>query len=420
MFDMEDAARKASGASYVLASASTAEKNRALLALAERLDAARAEISEKNAADVEAARANGLSEAKLDRLTLTKARLDEIIGGVRKVASLPDPVGEEFDSRVLPNGLRLRKRRVPIGVLGVIYEARPNVTVDIASLALKTGNACILRGGSETFGTNMVLTRIIREALAESSLPEASVTYIADTDRKYVGELLTMDKYVDMIIPRGGRALAERCRKESTVPVIVGGFGVSHIFVDETADLERSLRVIENSKIQRPAACNSLDTVLVHEKIAERFLPMLAELFRKDKVKIAAEPKAYEILKKAGAADLETADEETFDTEWLSLSCAVKVVSGVDGALDHMRAHGASHSDAIMTDSASNAEKFMNGAGSAAVYVNASTRFTDGGQFGLGAEVAISTQKLHARGPMGLTELTTYHWICTGDYLTRS
>ena len=203
MFDMEDAARKASGASYVLASASTAEKNRALLALAERLDAARAEISEKNAADVEAARKNGLSEAKLDRLTLTKARLDEIIGGVRKVASLPDPVGEEFDSRVLPNGLRLRKRRVPIGVLGVIYEARPNVTVDIASLALKTGNACILRGGSETFGTNMVLTRIIREALTESSLPEASVTYIADTDRKYVGELLTMDKYVDMIIPRG-------------------------------------------------------------------------------------------------------------------------------------------------------------------------------------------------------------------------
>ena len=416
MFDMEDAARKASGASYVLASASTAEKNRALLALAERLDAARAEISEKNAADVEAARKNGLSEAKLDRLTLTKARLDEIIGGVRKVAQLPDPVGEEFDSRVLPNGLRLRKRRVPIGVLGVIYEARPNVTVDIASLALKTGNACILRGGSETFGTNMVLTRIIRVALTESSLPEASVTYIADTDRKYVGELLTMDKYVDMIIPRG----AERCRKESTVPVIVGGFGVSHIFVDETADLTRSLKVIENSKIQRPAACNSLDTVLVHEKVAERFLPMLAELFRKDGVKIAAEPKAYDILKKAGAADLETADEETFDTEWLSLSCAVKVVSGVDEALSHMRAHGASHSDAIMTDSASNAEKFMNGAGSAAVYVNASTRFTDGGQFGLGAEVAISTQKLHARGPMGLTELTTYHWICTGDYLTRS
>ena len=412
MFDMEDAARKASGASYVLASASTAEKNRALLALAERLDAARAEISEKNAADVEAARKNGLSEAKLDRLTLTKARLDEIIGGVRKVAQLPDPVGEEFDSRVLPNGLRLRKRRVPIGVLGVIYEARPNVTVDIASLALKTGNACILRGGSETFG--------IRVALTESSLPEASVTYIADTDRKYVGELLTMDKYVDMIIPRGGRALAERCRKESTVPVIVGGFGVSHIFVDETADLTRSLKVIENSKIQRPAACNSLDTVLVHEKVAERFLPMLAELFRKDGVKIAAEPKAYDILKKAGAADLETADEETFDTEWLSLSCAVKVVSGVDEALSHMRAHGASHSDAIMTDSASNAEKFMNGAGSAAVYVNASTRFTDGGQFGLGAEVAISTQKLHARGPMGLTELTTYHWICTGDYLTRS
>ncbi len=409
MFDMEDAARKASGASYVLASASTAEKNRALLALAERLDAARAEISEKNAADVEAARKNGLSEAKLDRLTLTKARLDEIIGGVRKVAQLPDPVGEEFDSRVLPNGLRLR-----------IYEARPNVTVDIASLALKTGNACILRGGSETFGTNMVLTRIIRVALTESSLPEASVTYIADTDRKYVGELLTMDKYVDMIIPRGGRALAERCRKESTVPVIVGGFGVSHIFVDETADLTRSLKVIENSKIQRPAACNSLDTVLVHEKVAERFLPMLAELFRKDGVKIAAEPKAYDILKKAGAADLETADEETFDTEWLSLSCAVKVVSGVDEALSHMRAHGASHSDAIMTDSASNAEKFMNGAGSAAVYVNASTRFTDGGQFGLGAEVAISTQKLHARGPMGLTELTTYHWICTGDYLTRS
>jgi glutamate-5-semialdehyde dehydrogenase len=298
----------------------------------------------------------------------------------------------------------------------VIYEARPNVTIDIAALCLKTGNASILRGGKETFFSNMELVKVIQSALDKAGLPAASVQYIEKPDRELVSQLLKLDDYVDMIIPRGGAGLHKMCKENSNIPVIIGGFGISHIFVDDSADLTRSLDVVENSKVQRPSACNSLDTLIVHEKVAAEFLPMIAERL-KGKVSLVAESKAKAML--AGFDDLRDAGEGDFDTEWLSFTLGVKVVADVEEAIDHMRIHNASHSDAIMTNSLVNSEKFINSVGSAAVYVNASTRFTDGAQFGLGAEVAVSTQKLHARGPMGLEELTSYKWVGKADYLPR-
>jgi glutamate-5-semialdehyde dehydrogenase len=326
-------------------------------------------------------------------------------------------VGSELDSKVLENGMSLSRRRVPLGVVGVIYEARPNVTIDIAALCLKTGNASILRGGKETFFSNMELVKVIQSALEKAELPAASVQYIEKPDRELVSQLLKLDDYVDMIIPRGGAGLHKMCKENSTIPVIIGGFGISHIFVDESADLERSVDVVENSKVQRPSACNSLDTLLVHEAVAAEFLPMLAERLN-DRVAFVAEPKAKALL--GDAKELRDAKEGDFDTEWLAYTLGVKVVADVEEAIEHMRVHNASHSDAIMTNSLQNSERFINSVGSAAVYVNASTRFTDGAQFGLGAEVAVSTQKLHARGPMGLEELTSYKWVGKADYLPRA
>ena len=410
----------AKAAAFELAVTSTADKNRALLAMADELEAQQGEILAANALDIQAGRENGLSEAMLDRLLLNGSRLAGIVADVRKVVTLDDPVGAEIDSRVLENGMRLSRRRVPIGVIGVIYEARPNVTIDIAALCLKTGNASILRGGRETFHSNMALVKVIQAALEKAGLPAGSVQYIESPDRALVGELLRLDEYVDMIIPRGGANLHKLCKEQSTIPVIIGGFGVSHLFVDESADLARSVDVIENAKVQRPSACNALDTLLVHEAIAADFLPALVARMNECKVTLVAEPKAEALLRHAGAARLQVAGPDDFDTEWLALTLGVKVVANVQAAIKHLRDHNACHSDAILTNDLRNAELFINSAGSAAVYVNASTRFTDGGQFGLGAEVAVSTQKLHARGPMGLTELTSYKWIGQADYLIRS
>ncbi|RTZ16096.1 glutamate-5-semialdehyde dehydrogenase [Vibrio aquaticus] len=404
-------------AAFQLATASTAQKNQALAIIADELEANAEVILAANAKDIDKGREAGLTEALLDRLLLNSERLTGIANDVRNVISLNDPVGSELDSKVLENGMSLSRRRVPLGVVGVIYEARPNVTIDIAALCLKTGNASILRGGKETFFSNMELVKVIQAALAKAGLPAASVQYIEKPDRELVSQLLKLDDYVDMIIPRGGAGLHKMCKENSTIPVIIGGFGISHIFVDESADLEKSLNVVENSKVQRPSACNSLDTLLVHEKIAADFLPMLAERFA-DKVALVAEPKAKALL--SNAQDLRDAGEGDFDTEWLSYTLGVKVVADVKEAVDHMRIHNASHSDAIMTNSLENSELFINSVGSAAVYVNASTRFTDGAQFGLGAEVAVSTQKLHARGPMGLEELTSYKWVGKANYLPRS
>ncbi len=406
----------AKDAAFHLATASTAQKNKALAIIADELEANAATILEANAKDIELGREAGLTDALLDRLLLNEERLKGIANDVRNVISLNDPVGSEMDSKVLENGMSLSRRRVPLGVVGVIYEARPNVTIDIAALCLKTGNASILRGGKETFFSNMELVKVIQSALEKAELPAASVQYIEKPDRELVSQLLKLDDYVDMIIPRGGAGLHKMCKENSTIPVIIGGFGISHIFVDESADLEKSVDVVENSKVQRPSACNSLDTLLVHEAVAEAFLAQLTQRLA-GKVTLVADTSAKSLL--AGFEDQRDAVEGDFDTEWLSYTLGVKVVADVAEAIDHMRVHNASHSDAIMTNSLESSERFINSVGSAAVYVNASTRFTDGAQFGLGAEVAVSTQKLHARGPMGLEELTSYKWVGKANYLVR-
>jgi glutamate-5-semialdehyde dehydrogenase len=314
---------------------------------------------------------------------------------------------------LLPNGLRLTRRRVPLGVLGVIYEARPNVTVDVATLCLKTGNAVILRGGKETMRSNLALTQVIQEALQGVGLPQTAVQIIPDPDRALVAQLLRLDSYVDMIIPRGGAGLHKLCREQSSIPVITGGIGICHIFVDASADLARAVDIVENAKVQRPSVCNALDSLLVHEQVAAEFLPQVAARLAQSGVELRAEPLAWEILQEAGAAVL-PAGPDDFDQEWLSLILGVKVVTGLDEALEHIQRHSTAHSESILTNDWANGQRFVNEVDSAAVYVNASTRFTDGGQFGLGAEAAVSTQKLHARGPLGLEALTTYKWIGYG------
>lgn len=420
MKDLTVMGQAARAASRQLAVLPTARKNAALLAIADALEARTGEVLAANAQDIAAGRAKGLSDAMLDRLLLNEKRVAALAADTRHVAALPDPVGAEFDGRVLPNGMRLCKRRIPIGVIGVIYEARPNVTIDIAALCLKTGNASILRGGSETLHSNLALTEVIQGALAASGLPSAAVQTITDPDRALVTELLRLDRYVDMIIPRGGAGLHRLCREQATIPVITGGIGICHIFVDASADLARAVDIVENAKVQRPSVCNALDTVLVHRAVAERFLPAMAERLAHSRVELRATPNALAILQAANTpATVAPAGPDDFDTEWLALILGVKLVDSLDEAIAHIQAHSTEHSDSILTNDLSHANRFVDEINSAAVYVNASTRFTDGGQFGLGAEVAVSTQKLHARGPMGLEALTTYKWIGIGDGQVR-
>ncbi len=418
--DLQAMGRAARDASRELARLSTRQKNAGLAAIADEIEKRTGEILEQNRQDVEDGRANGLSDALLDRLTLTPKRCASLATDTRTIIELPDPCGADYESRVLENGLRISKRAIPIGVIGVIYEARPNVTIDIATLCIKTGNAVILRGGSETLRSNVALANVIRDALVKSGLHENAVQYIDDPDRGLVTELLRLDDYVDMIVPRGGPKLHDLCRKESTIPVITGGIGICHIFVDETANLERAIDIVENAKVQRPSVCNALDTLLVHRAVAANFLPKAARRLAASGVELRAAPAAYEILsgKVENLALLEAGDSD-FDQEWLALILGVKIVDDLRAAIDHIRDHSTEHSDSILTNNWSNAEQFVSEVNSAAVYVNASTRFTDGGQFGLGAEVAVSTQKLHARGPMGLKELTTYKWVVVGDNHVR-
>jgi len=408
---------KAKAAARLLALAPTEQKNQALRRMAEALVQASAVILEANRQDQEAAQRAGISPSLLDRLTLNPSRLESIAADLLHVAELPDPVGEVFDARVLPNGLRVHKRRLPLGVLGVIYEARPNVTVDVAGLALKSGNAAILRGGSETIRSNRALTEVIQGALDECGLPRDAIQLIDDPDRRLVLELLRLSEYVDMIIPRGGAGLHEFCRENSRIPVMTGGIGICHLYVDASADLEASLPLIENAKVQRPTVCNALDTLLVHRDLAPELLPQVVERLGAQGVVFRADSSALPYL--TGCANVAPAGDGDFDTEWLSLVLGLKVVSGMDEAIDHIRRHSTGHSDGILTAEAENARRFVGEVDSAAVYVNASTRFTDGGQLGLGAEVAISTQRLHARGPMGLRELTTYKWVIEGAYHIR-
>ncbi len=405
----EDAKRAANR----LRLATTEEKNQALELIAQQLEKDKEAILAANETDLQAGKKNNLSDALLDRLSL-QGRLEGIIADVRSVAALPDPVGETIEMHSLPNQLLLQKKRVPIGVLGVIYEARPNVTVDIASLALKTGNCAILRGGKETLNTNTALIKAIHAGLEASTLPKQAIGFIESPDREQVKELLKLDRYIDMIIPRGGEALHRFCREESLIPVITGGMGICHLFVDTSADLKRSLDVIDNAKTQRPSVCNALDTLLVHRDVAEQFIPEVMKRLGQKGVNFRLDPKALKIVPSG-----QKAEDADWQTEWMSLVLGIKVVDSLDEAIAHIQTYSTGHSDGILTTNDANAKAFIDAVDSAAVYVNASTRFTDGGEFGLGAEVAVSTQKLHARGPMGLKELTTYKWIVQGDYQIR-
>jgi glutamate-5-semialdehyde dehydrogenase len=417
MLEQMGAAAKA--ASYKLALLSSREKNRVLEKIADYLESQSQEILLANEQDLLEARRNGLSEAMLDRLALTPARLKGIADDVRQVCNLADPVGQVIDGGLLDSGLRLERRRVPLGVIGVIYEARPNVTVDVASLCLKTGNAAILRGGKETWRTNAATVKVIQQALEECGLPAGAVQAIESPDRALVNEMLRMDKYIDMLIPRGGAGLHKLCREQSTIPVITGGIGVCHIVVDDSAEIEPALKIIVNAKTQRPSTCNTVETLLVHQGIAKTFLPALSKQMAESGVTLHADASALALLQD-GPAKVVPVKAEQYDDEFLSLDLNVKIVTDLDDAIAHIREHGTQHSDAILTRTLRNADRFVNEVDSSAVYVNASTRFTDGGQFGLGAEVAVSTQKLHARGPMGLEALTTYKWIGFGDDTIRA
>jgi glutamate-5-semialdehyde dehydrogenase len=410
--DLNQMGEQAKAAARELNRASTRQKNAALIAIADALEANTDAILAANRLDLADARANGLSDALLDRLDLQK-RLKGIAADVRNVATLPDPVGREYDQRTLENGLKVSRRRTPIGVLGVIYEARPNVTVDIATLALKTANAVILRGGKETLRTNMELVRVLRETLVAHDLPADAVQYIASPDRVYIGQMLKLHKYIDMLIPRGGASLHDYCRENSTIPVIIGGIGICHAYVDVSANQGDALKIIANGRTQRPSVCNSLDTVLVNQATAAEFLPRVVEHLTPLGVTFRAEPDALEIV--GDLPKVEPAGDDDFDTEWMALVLGLKVVRDLDEAIEHINAHSMSHSDAILTQDMDNAARFLNEVDSSAVFLNASTRFNDGGALGLGAEVAVSTQKLHARGPMALEELTTYKWVVIGE-----
>lgn len=405
-------AQQAKLASFDLAVATTAQKNTALENIRSIILENAEQIEQVNQRDINAGKENGLTEALLDRLLLNKERILGIADDIQRLIAMDDPVGGEYDGKALENGLRLKKQIVPLGVVGVIYEARPNVTLDIACLCLKTGNASILRGGKETLNTNTYLVELIGKALNDAGINKDAVQLITNPDRALVLELLKQDKYIDMIIPRGGDTLQKVCVENSTIPVITGGIGICHLYVDASADLQKALDVIENAKVQRPSVCNALDTVLMDESIAKQLVPLLAQ--RLEQVTLKGCERAAALSERVS----QIADDE-YSKEWLSLTLGIKVVDDINQAIMHIREHSSGHSDGILSESLSNTNKFVAAVNSAAVYVNASTRFTDGSQFGLGAEVAVSTQKLHARGPMGLEALTTYKWVGEGDYLIR-
>ena len=412
MTNVSQIAQQAKQASVALALFGQTAKNQALLTIADSLESRAAEILQANEKDIEFAKAQGISAAIIDRLLLSESRLKAIADDVRNVASLPDPVGQVIDGGVLASGLKIERQRVPLGVILTIYEARPNVTIDVASLCLKTGNAVILRGGKETKFTNAVLVEVVQNALEKAGLPKLAVQAITDPDRALLLELLKLDRYIDMVIPRGGAGLHQFCKENSTVPVIVGGIGVCHLFVEKTADQEKALDVIVNAKTQRPSTCNTLETLLVDRAIAAEFLPKLVAKMKEVGVTLHCDA-----LQKADG--IEPLDQDKLRQEWLSLDLSVVLVDDLDAAVAHIREYGSQHSESILTSDYKLARQFVTQVDAAAVYINASTRFTDGAQFGLGAEVAVSTQKLHARGPMGLEALTTYKWVCEGDYLVR-
>jgi glutamate-5-semialdehyde dehydrogenase len=426
MSTLNEIGARAKAASRVLARATTAQKNAVLENLAEGLRECEEEILRANALDIDNAKAKKVEAYFVDRLTLDAQRLKTIADDIRTVAKLPDPIGESFDQNTLPNGLRLHKRRIPLGVIGVIYESRPNVTIDIAVLCLKSGNATILRGGSDNLNSNRALLGIVHSALRKNDLPLDAVQLIDDVDRARIGELLKLNEFVDLIIPRGGANLHKLCRDNSAIPVITGGMGINHIFVDETADQAQAVEIIFNAKVSKPSVCNALGTVLIQHEMAEEFLPKLAARLAEKNVELRCDERALKILNERQPTNdnlasvfCSLASAQDWDTEWLALVLGVKIVDSISEAIDFIETHSVDHSDGICSRNPENITRFLNEVDSCGVFVNASTRFNDGGQFGLGAEVAISTQRIHARGPMGLRELTSYKWVCEGEGQVR-
>ena len=419
--DLQAQGAAAKEASRTLARLSADVKSQALRNVARDLLAREAEVLAANARDIEAGRQAGLSEAVLDRLLLTRERLEGIAADVQQVSLLPDPIGEVFDMRTLPNGLQVGRKRVPLGVIAAVYESRPNVTVDIASLCLKSGNACILRGGKEAINSNIVLAGVVRGAIAEAGVPADAVQMVENTDRALLGELLKMRDAIDLIVPRGGQELIRYVAENATMPVLTGGIGVCHTYVDRAADIAKAVPVVHNAKCRKFSICNALDTLLVHRDVAEEFLPAIGRSWTEAGVEMHCDERSLRILKAQEIPEIKLtpAAPDDFGREFLSLAAAVKTVDSLDDALEHIHRYGTGHSDAIITEDYSAAMRFLDEVDSAVVYVNASTQFTDGAQFGLGAEIIDSTQKTIARGPVGLREITTYKWIVFGSGQTR-
>ncbi len=408
--------RAAREASRVLARASTAQKNRALQAAAAALDAARDELVRANELDLAGGRANGLDAAMLDRLALTPKVIDGMIEGLRQVATLPDPIGAIRDMRYMPSGIQVGKMRVPLGVVGIIYESRPNVTIDAASLCLKSGNATILRGGSEAIHSNQAIARCIQLGLAEAGLPAAAVQVVDTTDRAAVGALISMPDYVDVIVPRGGKGLIERISRDARVPVIKHLDGICHVYVDLAADVDKAIRIADNAKTQRFAPCNTMETLLVHQGIAEQVLPPLAAIYRDKGVELRGCPRTRALL----GNEVLAASEEDWSTEYNAPILSIRMLDSLDEAIEHINRYGSQHTDAIVTENFTDARRFLTGVDSASVMINASTRFADGFEYGLGAEIGISTDKLHARGPVGLEGLTSEKYVVFGDGHVRT
>lgn len=398
-------------------------RTQALLNIADRLESGQDEILEANRRDLENGEAKGLEPYYLDRMMLDPERLDAIAADVRSVAALPDPVGETIEMKTMANGLNIGRRRVPLGVVGVIYESRPNVTVDISSLCLKSGNAVILRGGSDTINSNTALANVIREAIADAGAPPDAVQLFQSTDRELVGRMLSADEYIDLLIPRGGQDLINRVDRDATMPAITGGVGVCHTYVDREADVDMAVDIVFNAKVQRYSVCNAMDTVIVHSAAAPAFLPVMSRRFAEAGVEMRCDLRALSLVGPTNGVEtprMKPATEDDWTTEFLDLIAGVKIVDSLDEALEHIETYGSGHSDAIVTEDYSAAMRFVDEVDSSAVFVNCSTRFNDGGQFGLGAEVAISTSKFHARGPMGLRELTSYKWTVLGSGQVRT
>ncbi|MEM1282068.1 MAG: glutamate-5-semialdehyde dehydrogenase [Chlamydiota bacterium] len=417
MTNIETLCQKAKRASRKLAHSTSEEKNEVLRNIAGGLKVEREGILLANQQDIDLAKEAGLSEAMIDRLSLQGDRLEGILQDLGSVIHLDDPIGQVIGTETLDSQLEVSKVRTPLGVIGVIYESRPNVTIDIAALAIKSGNAAVIRGGKETMNSNRALVKLVRKALKDCSIDSDCFMFVDDHRRECVHELLQCYESVDMIIPRGGASLHQYCREHSKIPVITGGIGICHIFVDDSADLDRALDVVHNAKTQRPSVCNALDTLLVHESVAETFIPQVVRKLGKDGVSFKGDDVVRQLCKEE---NISPAVEDDWDTEWLSLILGIKIVSGLDEAIEHIAEHSSGHSDCILTETEAHCDKFLKYVDSAAVYVNASTRFTDGSQMGLGAEIAISTQKLHARGPMALSELSTYKWVIKGNYQVRT